>query len=140
MLEYTYKYLSTTVIAIFVAVSLFPFISQKGLYEWWYVYIIPFILIGCILAKYGYKISIRDNAILLGNLFNKNEIFEFQDIRKISILKDSFFYLKTISVRIHVKDGSSRIFHIGTYPSSEVSKLINIVGKDVKIVDLTKSN
>lgn len=140
MLESQYKYLVITVTIIFVGITLLPLISQSSLYKWWYIFAIQFILICFILTKYGYKIKIRKDEILFKNIFNKNEIFKFQDIRKMTISNDPFFYSKTISIRIYIKDGSSSLFHVGTLSTFQVPDLISIIGKEIETVDLTKPN
>lgn len=140
MLESQYKYLVITVTIIFVGITLLPLISQSSLCKWWNILAISFILICYILTKYGYKIKIRKDEILFKNIFNKNEIFKFQNIRKMTISNDPFFYSKTISIRIYTKDVSSRVFHIGTLSASQVPDLISIIGKEIETVDLTKPN
>lgn len=140
MLESQYKYLVITITIIFVGFTLLLLISQSSLCKCWYIFAIPFVLIGSILTKYGYEIKIRKDEILFKNIFNKNEIFKFQNIRKMTISNDPFFYSKTISIRISTKDGSSRVFHMGTFSTFQVPDLISIIGKETEAVDLTKPN
>jgi len=59
----------------------------------------------------------------------KNYYFKYDDIQKLSTFKDSFFYMKTVGIRIHLKNGIYKEYNIGTLPVSQQLELNNLLKK-----------
>lgn len=120
MIHFTYKYISITIILLFVCTSFLTAISRNE--HVWYAYIIPCILSGFILTKRAKKIAFNKEFLLVEGLC-KNESFHFKDVCKFETFKDAFFYGKTLGINVYLKNGDIRKIYIGTLEASYIPKL-----------------
>ena len=112
IMQFTYKYISSTIILLFACTSFLAVISHNE--HIWYVYIIPCILSGFILMKRTKKIVFNKESLLIVGLFKKEFI-------------DGFFYEKTLGIKIHFRNGSLKKIYIGTLEASCIQKLNNLL-------------
>ncbi|WP_346700566.1 hypothetical protein [Barnesiella sp. An22] len=124
IMQFTYKYISSTIILLFACTSFLAVISHNE--HIWYVYIIPCILSGFILMKRAKKIVFNKESLLIAGLLKK-EFIPFKNIHKFEIFKDGFFYGKTLGINIHFRNGSLKKFYIGTLEASCIQKLNNLL-------------
>lgn len=124
IMQFTYKYISSTIILLFACTSFLAVISHNE--HIWYVYIIPCILSGFILMKRTKKIVFNKESLLIVGLFKK-EFIPFKEIYKFEIFKDGFFYEKTLGIKIHFRKGSLKKIYIGTLEASCIQKLNNLL-------------
>lgn len=127
-MQFTYKYISTTIILLFACTSFLAVISHNE--HIWYVYIIPCILSGFILLKRAKKIVLNKEFLLIVGLFKK-EFIPFKDIYKFEIFKDGFFNRKTLGINIYFRNGSVRKIYIGTLEASCIQKLNNLLNSNL---------
>jgi hypothetical protein len=126
MLIFTYRYIVSTIVALFAFTSvllLFPHHHSA-----WYVYMIPCVLTYFILVNYFNRIKLCEEGFFIKTLY-KNYYFKYDDIQKLSTFKDSFFYMKTVGIRIHLKNGIYKEYNIGTLPVSQQLELNNLLKK-----------
>jgi len=126
MLTFTYKYIITTVIALFACASALLLLSQRGVV--WYVYMVPCVLAYIILTRRTNKIGVTGEEVIIKGLFGK-EVLKLEDIRHFEVFEDPFFCRKTSGVRVCFRNGDRKKYYVGTLPASQLSKLSDILNR-----------
>lgn len=129
MLVFTYKHVVITIISLFVCTSALLLLSHNSFA--WYVYMFPCVLTYFILVNRTNKVKVYQEQLLIENIF-KRVFYKYEDIQKISVFKDFFFYVKTIGIRIHFKNGICKKYYIGTLLTSQILELSNILNNKLK--------
>lgn len=120
MLTFSYKYIITAIVSLFVCTSALLLLSHDSFV--WYVYLVPCVLTYFILAYRANKIKVYKKQLIVERL-HKKEILNYKDIQKIEFFKDSFFYEKTIGIRIYFKNKICKKYYIGTLLTSHLPEL-----------------
>ena len=83
--------------------------------------------------KYANRIDVRKTELIIRRPLRRQEIINYDNVKNIAVLKDPFFFSKTIKLIINT-DGGRKCVCLGTLPSSQINNLISLLGNKVKLL------